>query len=264
MKATTPAWLPDQCSFHPRQIFESMQMSLEQKKKLLVSVIGTIFAIHKSEVEALKAPYADIGRPDFVWHYLLQSFATMGRAAGWKGLIGNESNYNRVTFAALTELPDAQRALVVEETCRSAKVRMPSIKAKFILRCFGQVTALGGPHAAKTALFSAPGRSGKIKFLTQFHGIGPKYARNMMMDVHHEDFRESIAIDSRIKAISEALGLTFRNYDDHEEFYLDAAHASGMSGWELDRLMFNFQKEVLSAINEGSFATAFPMKRLAP
>src|SRR5688500_13227935 len=28
-------------------------------------------------------------RPDFVWHSLLQSFATMGNARGWDGLVGN-------------------------------------------------------------------------------------------------------------------------------------------------------------------------------
>ena len=71
----------------------------------------------------------------------------------------------------------------------------------------------------------------------------------MMMDVYQEDFRESIAIDSRIKSISTALGVRFDNYADHENFYLDVAHLAGMNGWELDRLMFNFQNEILVAIS---------------
>ena len=43
-------------------------------------------------------------------------------------------------------------------------------------------------------------------------GIGDKYARNIMMDVYHEDFRDSIAVDARIKAVSERLGLSFASY----------------------------------------------------
>jgi len=57
-------------------------------------------------------------------------------------------------------------------------------------------------------------------------GIGEKYARNIMMDVYHEDFRDSIAIDSRILAISAKWGLRFKSFSDHEAFYL--AVASGL------------------------------------
>lgn len=137
----------------------------------------------------------------------------------------------------------------MEQTCRDAKIRMPGIKAGFILRCFDQITERGGLEAVKAELFSIRGRDGKIKYLREFRGIGPKYARNMMMDVYQEDFRESIAIDSRIQSISNALGVAFNNYADHEDFYLDVAHLADMNGWELDRLMFNFHEKVLKAIS---------------
>jgi hypothetical protein len=65
-----------------------------------------------------------------------------------------------------------------------------------------------------------------------------------MMGVNHEDFRESIALDVRIKKISEAVGLSFPSYADHEAFYLDVAREAGLDGWELDRLLFNFRPEV--------------------
>ncbi len=65
-----------------------------------------------------------------------------------------------------------------------------------------------------------------------------------MMDVYHEDFRESIALDARIKAISKALGLKFTSYADEEKFYLDVARQAGLNGWELDRMMFNFRPEI--------------------
>lgn len=66
-----------------------------------------------------------------------------------------------------------------------------------------------------------------------------------MMDVYHEDFRDSIAVDVRIKRISDAWGLSFPSYEEHENFYLSVATDAGLNGWELDRLMFNFTNEFL-------------------
>jgi hypothetical protein len=107
---------------------------------------------------------------------------------------------------------------------------------------------MGGPKAAKEALLSKPGRDEKIKFLKSFSGIGDKYARNILMDVYHPDFRESIAVDARINGLSKMLELEFDNYAGHEQFYLDVANEAGLSGWELDRLLFNFREEVLEGL----------------
>ena len=70
-----------------------------------------------------------------------------------------------------------------------------------------------------------------------------------MMDVYHEDFRNSIAIDVRIASISAALGLAFRNYAEHEKFYLEVAKDAGINGWELDRLLFNFKDEFMAKLD---------------
>ena len=47
-------------------------------------------------------------RTDFIWHSLLQSFATMGNARGWDGLIGNEENYNRYRIGKVIFSPGAE------------------------------------------------------------------------------------------------------------------------------------------------------------
>lgn len=84
-------------------------MPYKQQRDAFATVVKKIYEAHRAEIEALKVPHEDIARPDFVWHYLLQSFSTMGRAAGWHGLIGNKANYNRITFVALQELTEKQR-----------------------------------------------------------------------------------------------------------------------------------------------------------
>lgn len=202
---------------------------------------------HAEKLEQLKAEQKQLQRSDFLWHFLLQSFATMGRTSGWRGLIGDKTNYNKVRFEVLAQLSPEARRLQVEETCRAAKIRMPSIKARYILKCFEQVQELGGIEAAKSKLMAQSGREGKIAFLKSFSGIGDKYARNIMMDVYHPEFRDSIAIDARIKTISKTLGLSFASYQAHEEFYLSVARDAGLNGWELDRLLFNYTEKFLSA-----------------
>jgi len=210
----------------------------------LVAVVRTIAIEQRAELEELKASQSELARPDFIWHFLLQSFATMGRASGWSGLIGNKANYTRITYDALSALNSATRTTQTRAVCRLAGIRMPDKKAEYILGCFDRVTALGGIESAKATLLAQPGRAAKIAFLETFPGIGPKYARNIMMDVYHEDFRDSIALDVRIKAITEALGLSFTTYDEHEQFYLRVAQQAGLNGWELDRLLFNFRPTV--------------------
>lgn len=216
-------------------------------QKHLAQVARVLAKQQKAKLDELKAEHAQLSRPDFVWHYLLQSFATMGRASGWHGLIGNKASYRKVQFDTLTSLPASKRDAQVRDTCWAAKVRMPDKKADYILGCFDLVTSMGGPEAAKRLLFQQPDRDAKIRFLKTFPGIGDKYARNILMDVYHEDFRDSIAVDVRIKEISTRWGLVFGNYTDHEAFYLSVAQSAGLNGWELDRLMFNFQDRFLPA-----------------
>ncbi|SFZ71854.1 hypothetical protein [Chitinimonas taiwanensis] len=218
-------------------------MNYYHQKEKLAKIANRLAKKYREKLEQLKQEHKELKRPDFIWHFLIQSFSTMGRAAGWHGLVGNKENYSKVTFDALAKLDPLQRENVVRSTCRVAKIRMPDKKAEFILGCFEHIKKMGGLEKANGLLHAASGREEKIKFLMSFPGIGPKYARNIMMDVYHEDFRNSIAIDIRIKAISSALGVAFNSYAEHEKFYLECAKLAGINGWELDRLLFNFRSE---------------------
>ena len=221
----------------------------------LVAVVRPLATEKQAELARLKEGCSGLARPDFIWHYLLQSFSTMGRASGWHGLIENQENYQRVRYDVLAGLAPKARDAQVRKVCQAAGIRMPDRKADFILGCFAFVERRGGPEAVKAELLAQPGRDAKIRFLDSFPGIGPKYARNIMMDVYHEDFRDSIALDVRIMAISEVLGLSFASYAEHESFYLDVARQAGLNGWELDRLLFNFRPDVEARLGvSGSIA----------
>jgi hypothetical protein len=214
----------------------------------LVSAIRPIATKRRNTHDKLKKAERRLKRPDFLWHYLLQSLSTFGGVRGWNGLIGNKANYSKVTFKALSKLDAAERIATLKQSMWEAKVRMPDKKAQWLAENFNLIKEMGGPKAAKEALLSKPGRDEKIKFLKSFSGIGDKYARNILMDVYHPDFRESIAVDARIKGLSKMLELEFDNYAGHEQFYLDVANEAELSGWELDRLLFNFREEVLEGL----------------
>lgn len=227
-------------------------MGVDTARNRLIAVVRALAKEHRAELERLKVGAAGLDRPDFIWHYLLQSFSTMGRASGRRGLIENQRNYSRVTYDALAALPTRTRRQRVQRVCLAAGIRMPKQKADYILACFDHVQRLGGPKRAKERLLAEGGRDAKIRFLEAFPGIGPKYARNIMMDVYHPDFHDSIALDARIQAISATLALSFASYAQHEAFYLDVAKAAGLNGWELDRLLFNFRREVEAGLRSAA------------
>ena len=167
----------------------------------------------------------------------------MGNSRGRIGLIENQDNYNKLNYDVLNTLSESKRFAQIKAICWKAKIRMPDAKAEYINNCFIKIKGLGGPLEAKSILLNKVGRDSKIQFLKTFSGIGDKYARNMMMDVYHEDFRNSIAIDSRIKNILKSWNFTFSNYKETELFLLEIAKEVDLSGWELDRLMYNFESE---------------------
>jgi hypothetical protein len=187
-------------------------------------------------------------RPDFVWYFLLQSSATLGNSRGWQGLIGTPANYRRVTWEVLEGLSPTRRLLTLQETLRAAKVRMPDQKASRLDRNFETIVALGGLAAVRRAALGQVGTTAKIRFMQQFAGIGDKYGRNIWMDMYDPDFRQTIAIDERIKTFSRELGVKFRTYDEHEAFYQDVAQEAGIDGWDLDRLLYNFRDDLLRSI----------------
>ncbi len=191
-------------------------------------------------------------REDFVWHLLLQSFATWGSSRGFDGLINTEENYRRVTYGRLKEIPAEQRPGHIEEVLRDATVRYPESKSKYLSENVELISEMGGLQAAREEALGRPGAEAKIEFMKQFKGIGDKYARNIWMDARHPDFQNKIALDQRIRGITELLGREFSSYEAEESFYLSLAEEAGLSGWELDRLLYNFTEHFEASIREAT------------
>jgi|GEM_PF-1480203 len=228
--------------------------SREAKRAALIQALRNIGPEMRAKLEERKrAGCKDLDRHDWVWNALLGSFPTMGSSRGYDGLIANRSNYNRVTFEALSALTPADRLERLETVLLAAKVRMPRQKAKWLHANYEMIVQMGGLEEARRLALAQVGTRAKFAFLTRFHGIRDKYGRNIWMDCYHPDFRETIAIDERIKQVTRALGYApdAFGYAEHERFYQAIAREAGLQGWELDRLLYHFKDELLAKLSQG-------------
>lgn len=187
-------------------------------------------------------------RSDLVWHLLLGSFATMGGSRGWKGLTENPKLLESVSYAALAKLTATDRLQRLEQALHDAKVRMPPKKAAWLAENFLRIQKRGGVEAVTKAALALTSQEEKIRFMRGFKGIGPKYARDVWMDIYDPSFHDTIAVDARIKRLTKALGYEFSCDDEYETFYKGVAAEVGLEPWELDRLLYNFNDCFMGAI----------------
>jgi hypothetical protein len=216
----------------------------------LVQALRHLTPDMRAKLAEEKSKVQELDKPEFIWHFLLQSFSTMGNSRGYQGLILNQANYRMVTFDVLSKMSRAERLDRLQRIFSAAALRMPVQKARRQADNYDLIVSWGGIEATKKMALAQRGRDAKISFMRRFHGIGEKYARNIWMDVYHPDFYDSIAVDERIKKITDAMGYHFSSYRDHEGFYLDIAKEAGLQGWELDRLLYNFNEEFLYHIRK--------------
>jgi hypothetical protein len=185
---------------------------------------------------------------DFIWEALLVSMATMGNSRG-VALVHKPELHEQVQWGVLEPFKNSECQKRLERTLRAAKVRMPQKKAQWLAANLQRIKESGGPLGVKRALERCVGREAKIRFLQAFEGVGPKYARNMLMDVYHSDFHESIAIDDRIKKVLRSIGVRSTDYAKTEAFLLRVAYHAGLNGWELDRVLYNYTGAVLKELS---------------
>jgi hypothetical protein len=187
--------------------------------------------------------------PDFIWHGLLSAMSTLGNARGHVGLIENKANYDKVTHEALGALSPTARLRRLESVLLDAKVRMPFQKARWLAADHSLVTAMGGSRAATKLARSQAGRNAKLRFMKQFVGIGEKYARDTWMAAYDPDFVDAIALDTRVLKVSKLLGFTAKAYDAHEQLYQELAREAGREPWEVDRLCYRRNEEIVRLLS---------------
>jgi len=219
----------------------------EQQLRSLVTVAKDLRNKYQDDLDSKKKMGLALQeRSDFLWYELLVSYSTWGGSRGSEGLIEDEKRYQQVSYEELKKL-DAKEDRInrLRQIMKDAKVRWFNKKAPMLAQCFEKIEAMGGLTEANTTLLNKKSAAEMMKFLKSFPGIGSKYASNIMMDCYHPLFRDRIALDSRVRSVSNELGLDFKNYSNHENFYLRVAKEAGIEGWELDRLIYGHTDDFL-------------------
>jgi hypothetical protein len=121
----------------------------EQRRATLVELLSNLTPEMVAVLTREKAKEGDLERPDFVWHFILQSFSTMGNSRGYQGLILNKTNYAQVTFDRLSGFSQNERLERLQRVFLQAGLRMPTQKARWAEEDYKIVSAMGGPEAAK-------------------------------------------------------------------------------------------------------------------
>jgi thermostable 8-oxoguanine DNA glycosylase len=219
----------------------------EQQLRSLVTVAKDLRNKYQDDLDSKKKMGLALQeRSDFLWYELLVSYSTWGGSRGSEGLIEDEKRYQQVSYEELKKI-DAKEDRInrLRQIMKDAKVRWFNKKAPMLAQCFEKIEAMGGLTEANTTLLNKKSAAEMMKFLKSFPGIGSKYASNIMMDCYHPLFRDRIALDSRVRSVSNELGLDFKNYSNHENFYLRVAKEAGIEGWELDRLIYGHTDDFL-------------------
>ncbi len=225
-------------------------MADQQIAPAFLAAVQRVANEHRPDLDRLKATASTPERRD-LWRSLLRSFGTLGNSKGWEGL-KQPQRLARLAYGALVVLSADERKVVAEEVFREAKVRLPARKAEWLAANVKRVQRAGGIEAVQQTFDSLNDPVAIVAYLRTFEGVGKKYARNIPMDGYHPAFRDKIAVDARIKSVSEALGLIFSGYEDQEDYYVAVARAANLEPWELDRLLYSFKGEVLAAMSLGA------------
>lgn len=187
-------------------------------------------------------------RPDMLWFELILSMATLRGSSG-STLATEDEYYNQVQYQTLLEMNEDERIDHLEDVLLDAGVNMHLRKADFINAQVQRIDSLGGLNSAQQEFEERDGKEAKMDFLREFKGVGDKYARNIGMDIFHPDFQDTIALDTRVKGISDELSVEFNSYEKHEQFYISVADRLDTTAWELDRILYRYTDEVISEIN---------------
>jgi hypothetical protein len=183
-----------------------------------------------------------------LWFELILSMSTW-QGSGGSDLATEKEYYSQVTYDNLLQMGAEERIQHLEEVLLDAGVNMHKKKSRYISTHVSQIKSLGGLNSAQQEFEERDGKESKMDFLREFKGVGDKYARNIGMDIFHPDFQDTIALDTRIKGISDELSVEFNSYEKHEQFYISVADRLDTTAWELDRILYRYADEVISEIN---------------
>jgi hypothetical protein len=199
-----------------------------------VTVLKQQFVSYQNELNTLKREACLFGaHADWPWKGLVLSGATRG---GSKRADSVMQHYETLfSWSVISSISDRDRS---DRLLKVGRFKGPT--ARFLEGIYAHIRNVGGLSNMRNHLESMSA-SEIVNFWQAFWGIGPKYARNIMMDVYDSRFHNGyFALDSRIGRLLPKLGFKAGSkYEEQEVFLSGLAFEIGVECWELDRLLYN-------------------------
>ncbi len=238
--------------------YEREEWRLYKSKRRLTDAVRTVFKNKpvEEQLEKLKQKgKRRRKRDDVIWFEIVVSLCTLGGSWGAETVVEegriNEHKYGSLAFETLQQVDQDLLSQYLESRL-SGNVRMHPTKAEAIEENFNIIKEkYGSPTNAKRVFQQKQTPEEIMEFFKQFHWIGDKYARNIPMDLYLDEFHDYIAVDSRIKGILETADYPVeeREYTEIEGFLRKVASELGITAWELDRTLYNFEDSISSRMS---------------
>jgi len=192
----------------------------------------------RDELESIrKKAIANREQPDCLWRSLCSVVATSGSSVNAEAFMAQYDTVLR--FDRLPSTRAARRRAIFAALECARVPRMRNRKAQELSENYVKVHKLGGAEAATTVMLRLAGKKEKKAWIRMFDGVGEKYSNDIWMDIYDSDFRNAIALDTRVKNFAAALGFNV-NSRELESDLLEFAKSCSLTGWEFDRLVYHF------------------------
>jgi hypothetical protein len=182
--------------------------------------------------------------PAWLWNGIVRFHLTRGGSKNydrWFSRCGGEP----LDYDLLGQLPFEQRmAMYLKVAGRFRNQKADALEASRL-----RIAEYGGPEQAGRYCQSLGSTTEKLNFLSQFPYIGPKGARNILMDVADQDAQEVIAVDLRVHAMVDCIkgAPPKSNYLAREAYLIELGAQAGIhSAWKLDRLVYSFHADIIA------------------
>ena len=203
------------------------------QRQQIISRLAQAYGDNLSSLNEIKYDARIFGtHADWPWNGMILSGATRGGSARWTTIKPRYDSH--FAWNQIEKLDSIKRRQALETVGR-----YKNRTADFLEGIACHLRSIGGPASLRSRLDAMTAYE-LIAFWTSFPGIGDKYARNIMMDVHDPRFHNGFfAVDNRIDALLMQLGYRGpAKYTAKEQFLNGLAAELGIDCWDLDRLLY--------------------------
>jgi len=193
--------------------------------------------------------------PDWPWTNFVSSFASYRGSDNWTKKV--EPRMAEFLWDRVTQLGDHQRATLFH-TVPNPIFR--DIVAGRLEQVYQSILAEGGPQVVRERLNSLSSTALWLNALQQYPGIGPKYARNIAMDVYHPLVRSHFAVDTRLYDILWELVFAKPSFDESEAIFKGIAARIDIDAWALDRILYSQYRVILADLRAINARDGYPTK----